>query len=242
MDQNENNVSDTDQFKKEASATFNDVKETIKNVDFKRDAEETKNFLIELFRNPVNAVRGVANSKGELFIVSLILLVVWTLGAIIIDGVILNGFRARGGVSMLGAILTPIASVLTLSGLTFMMSKVKKSLTVIIATITMAFVPVIVSDLARVFWAITPTMSDITMPISGFLMLISVVLMFFALKALFSEEDSNKFVRTFFVIYAIYYVLVFITSIIGLSILSSVFNGNDITGMIHSLRNIVRLF
>ena len=39
--------------KKEATDTVNQVKDTIKNVDIKKDSIETKGFVVEMFKNPL---------------------------------------------------------------------------------------------------------------------------------------------------------------------------------------------
>lgn len=43
----------TEELKSEASTTVNQVKDTIKNVDIKKDSIETKGFIAELFKDPL---------------------------------------------------------------------------------------------------------------------------------------------------------------------------------------------
>ena len=63
MEDNEKFSVDTEQLKNETKDTVNQVKDTIKDVNFKKDAEETKGFLKEMFVNPFEAIKKVANGE-----------------------------------------------------------------------------------------------------------------------------------------------------------------------------------
>ena len=64
MENNEEKFSvDTENLKQETKDTVNQVKETIKNVNFKNDAEETKGFVKEMMSNPFEAVKRVATGE-----------------------------------------------------------------------------------------------------------------------------------------------------------------------------------
>mgnify|MGYP003499965393 CR=1 FL=1 len=78
MAEGEKNTVDTEDLKKETKETVNQVKETIKNVDLKNDAEATKGFIKEMFSNPVEAVKRAANGEEGIFKKAIIIIEIIT--------------------------------------------------------------------------------------------------------------------------------------------------------------------
>ena len=53
----------TEELKSEASTTVNQVKDTIKNVDIKKDSIETKGFIAELFKDPLGKIKEIVDKR-----------------------------------------------------------------------------------------------------------------------------------------------------------------------------------
>ena len=78
MAENEENKINTEELKSEASNTVNQVKDTIKKVDIKKDSVETKGFVMEMFKNPLDKIKDVAeDAKGKYLKYAIIALVIW---------------------------------------------------------------------------------------------------------------------------------------------------------------------
>ena len=69
MSEYTNKVS-TKEIKQEATQTVNEVKSTIKNVDIKKDSLETKGFVTEMFKRPLEKLNEIATKKDKNFLTS----------------------------------------------------------------------------------------------------------------------------------------------------------------------------
>ena len=83
MADNEKFSVDTEQLKNETKETVNQVKSSIKNVNFKQDAEETKGFVKEMFSNPFEAVRRVATEEENVFKKVIFLMIIFIAASVI---------------------------------------------------------------------------------------------------------------------------------------------------------------
>ena len=65
MEENENKESavNKEEIKEETVKTAKEVKETIKNVDIKKDAKATTGFITEMIKNPLGRLKEIANDK-----------------------------------------------------------------------------------------------------------------------------------------------------------------------------------
>lgn len=122
----EEKVVNTEELKSETSNTVNQVKDTIKNVDFKKDTAETKGFITEMFKNPLGKLKELVDeSSGKSFKYAVILLVVWTVA------VLLNAIFSRMNLwgyywysnlwSIVKSTIAPILSVVVMSIILFVM-------------------------------------------------------------------------------------------------------------------------
>ena len=59
---------ETNELKSEASNTVNQVKETIKKVDIKKDSIETKGFITELFKDPLGKIKEIVTKDSGKFL------------------------------------------------------------------------------------------------------------------------------------------------------------------------------
>ena len=73
-----------EEIKDEAKNTFDDVKETIKNVKFQSDAKETTNFVSKIFQDPLGILKKTSEDKGNDYLKHAILLVcLWIIATLI---------------------------------------------------------------------------------------------------------------------------------------------------------------
>ena len=57
----------TDELKKEASESVNQVKDIIKNVDIKEEARKTQGFFKEMMANPIGKIKAIAGNSSRTF-------------------------------------------------------------------------------------------------------------------------------------------------------------------------------
>ena len=223
MEENENKdaVVNTDEFKQETVKTAQEVKETFKNVDIKNDAKATTGFIKEMFKNPLGRIHDIAeDSSHKDFKFAILLVIVW----MIVVGILnLTGYHSFESffkynvgdhiLSLIKTLIAPLLGLVVMSAIIFVMNKKnKKSFITVFTALTAAKIPTIIARVLYLLTLISSSMSKILSPISSFAYVISVVLTFFAIKSLYGEEDNSKFLKTFVIIEAIYYVAYFIIS------------------------------
>ena len=219
-DKKENSF-DTEKLKSETSNTVNQVKDTIKNVNIKEDSIETKNFVKEMFLNPVDKLKEVVeDNTGKTFKYAIIIIAIWVIVALLkrcFGGV----FSLPGGeaiLSIIKSIITPVLSILIVSVIILMLMKEnKKTLTTIITAVTITNIPAVIALIIGMLNYISNQAYKITSPISGFCSVLSTILLYIAIKFLFNEKDSEG-VKKFAIVEAIYFVIYFALSFLGISI------------------------
>ena len=175
----------------------------------------------------------VANHKSFL-VIPIFILAVWVVAGLI-DGIIsvanmyslgsyytLEGFM-RNSVSsvftIISCILIPVIIVALLSGIIYLFMKDKKKnfLAVVIAVVV-AKLPVVVASIISLLSSVGSEVAKITSAFSGFCGLLSTVLLYFAIKALYKEEDDDKVTIKFIITMAIYYGVALVLSFFRLYI------------------------
>ena len=74
----------TEELKNEASSTVSEVKDTIKQVDIKKDSIETKGFVTELFKDPLGKIKEIVTKENKKNLTyAMIILAIWTVAEII---------------------------------------------------------------------------------------------------------------------------------------------------------------
>lgn len=238
MEENQNSDKiNTEEIKKQATDTAKEVKEAVKNADFKKDVNATKGFLSNLFKNPINEIEKVAKSnKNEFLKIAIIVLVIWLVSVLI--GSLISVFNSYSSIyglhmsfgtflknsvnnvfSIVKSVISPVLSVVILSGIVYMMSKDKKRPFVqIITSIVIAKIPVVLASVLSLLGYISQVYK-ITSPFSGFCNVISIVLVYFTIKSLYTDDaNDNVFIKNFAIIMGIFYVAKFIISFFGVSI------------------------
>ena len=142
MEEKEEKKVNTEELKSEASTTVNQVKDTIKNVDIKKDSIETKGFIAELFKDPLGKIKEIVDKENnQYFKYAIIILVIWVVAELISRCFSVGpiwGLSSLGSslMSVIKATIAPICSILVMSIIVLVMnSKNKKSLTTIITTV-----------------------------------------------------------------------------------------------------------
>lgn len=234
---NQNNEAiNAEEIKKEASETAKEVKEAVKSADIKKDVNATKGFISNLFKNPIQEIETVAkSSKNEFLKIAIVVLVIW-LAAVLI-GAIIDIFQSYSLVSSLytsfgtflknsvnnvfsvvKAIITPLLSLVVLCGIVYLMSKDKKKPFLNVATsIVIAKIPVVLASVVGLLGNFSQVYK-ITSPFSAFCSVISTVLVYFSIKALYGETEDNSFIKKFTIIMGIFYIARFIISFFGIYI------------------------
>lgn len=210
-----------DQIKNETVKTAKEVKETIKNVDIKKDAKATTGFITEMVKNPLLRFKEIAEDKEHKdFKFAVLLVIVWMIVAGIVS---LTGyysfesfFKYNVGehiLALIKTIIAPLIGLVVMSAIVFIMNKNnKKSFITVFTALTAAKIPTIVARVLYLLTLISSSMTKILSPISSFAYVISTVFTFFAIKSLFGEEDNSKFLKTFVIVEAIFYVASFLIS------------------------------
>ena len=207
----------TEELKKEASSTVSEVKDTIKQVDIKKDSIETKGFVTELFKDPLGKIKEIVTKENKKNLTyAMIILAIWTVAEII--GTCMSiGMRryAYGSIfnnmfEVVVALLTPAISILVMSLIILVVnSKNKKPLT----AVTTANVPNVLASVVSLLTIFSTQVSIITTPFNKLCSVVSIVLLYFAAKAIVGTEKNSEFIKKFTIIVALYYVAYVILSL-----------------------------
>ena len=214
----ENNAK-TEELKKEATDTVNQVKDTIKNVDIKKDSIETKGFVVEMFKNPLGKIKEIVDKDtSKYFTYGIIILAIWVVARLINRSF---SFSHIWGLSRVGSAIlsilisgiTPIVSVLVMSLIIFVMNtKNKKQLTTVITSVISASIPLVIASVVSILTIFGTKVSAITAPFTSFCNVISTVLMYFTIKAIFGVEKNSEFIKKFVLIQGIFYIAYIVLS------------------------------
>ena len=225
MAEKEEKKVDTEELKNEASNTVNQVKDTIKNVDIKKDSIETKGFITELFKNPLEKLKEIVEKdNGQYLKYAIIILVIWVAAELIARCFTVGSIWRWSGLgtslmSIIRATIAPVISVLVMSVIVLMMNKNnKKPLTTIITAVTTANIPVVAASIVSLLTIFSTSASTITSPFAILCNTISTILMYFALKTIYGEEKNSDFVKKFVVVETIYYLAYIIFSLLRIYI------------------------
>ena len=206
MADNEKFSVDTEQLKNETKETVNQVKSSIKNVNFKQDAEETKGFVKEMFSNPFEAVRRVATEEENVFKKVIFLMIIFIAASVIsqIISLIKYGRLANVGsniMDLIVSVLNPILYILVPAVIILIFNKQnKKSLITIISTVVVAGIPTICNEVINIIERILPGISIITSPITTVLSAIALILTYFGIKDLLGIEDHKDSIKKYAII------------------------------------------
>jgi len=215
---------DTENLKNETIETAKKVKESIKETNIKEETKATKGFIIDMFKNPLEKIKEVANdNSGKFFKTAIILVIIWTI-LVFIDSTYSTiyywGFSRvfRNILTVLKEILAPAIGILVYSVTVLILNKNKKPLTSIISTVTITQLPLIISSLVSLLIIISSGLSTVTIPFAKICSIVAIVLGYFGFKNLFGEDDDKVFIKKYVLIQVVYYVAYIIIKLLGIYI------------------------
>lgn len=221
MDENQN--TEANDLKNETLNTVRDVKENVKNINIKEEAQKSKSYLKELVQDPTGKIKSIANDQEHThFKTAIFALILWTIIALI-DAIsaynITFSYTMNHILDIIKLTILPILSILVLSIILFVINKEnKKSLNTIITTVVTVKLPSLLASILGLLTLFSKSAYKITNPISGFLGMLSTVLLFFGMKNIFGIEDNNKGIQKFALVMGIFYIVKFLFSFLELYI------------------------
>lgn len=231
----EQKVNNTEEIKQEAKETAAETKEPAKNTNIKRDYSTNINFFKNIFKTPYDEIKNVAKSPKSYFIIILVSFITWVV-AELIGGIIvlvsnISSFSFSSNivryftnslsdiVSFFFTIVGPAIIIAAMSLIIYLfMKNKKKNYLTIASTLIVAYIPVATSSIISLFGYINTYAARITNVYANFTTVITALLTYFAIKALYSEEDDNKATITYFITMGIYFAFVLVLRLIGISI------------------------
>jgi len=223
MEENQESKVNTEEIKKETVETAKKVKDTIKNVDIKNDAKEATGFISAMFKDPFAKIKEIVDDKENKSLkIAIIFIAIWTV-AIFIKALAAKYWSFniifRNVLSLIKTIIAPALGIVVLSVIVYFMNKKeKKSLVNIITSITIAQVPTIIASVVSLLTLFSVSAYKITSPFSSLCSVVTIILTYFTIKAIYKEEQNSKFLKTFVIIEAIYYIAYVIISFLGIYI------------------------
>lgn len=213
----------TEELKNETVDAVKQAKDTIKNVNVKEEAKATKGFVMEMLKNPLNKIKEIANDNtNKYFKTAIVLVIIWALAALI-GTISFKYFTWRNFFdTILGyikVVIAPIGTIAVMSVIVFLMNKKsKKSLVTVLTTITTVQLPVIAARVISLLTKISSNAVKITSRVSSLASVLTTVLLYFALRDLYNEEDEKQAFKNFVIIEAIYVVAELVISYLGIYI------------------------
>ncbi len=213
--------------------------------NLKNDSKEVKNFFSSFFKSPLVEIKRVTSESGnKLLKAAVAILVIWIVAILISDLLTVANtylFGPWGSFSYLFKnffkvlltfvkdLVAPFICVALLSGLTFAFRKDKsKSFLGIASGILIAKIPVVASGIFSLISVVSSVLSfpnfinnfilKLCINFSSFCNVLSVLLLFFAIKNLSGEEKNENYFWKFALIMGIYYAANFVLSYLGIYI------------------------
>lgn len=206
MSEDEKFSVDTEKLKNETKETVNQVKDTIKNVDFKKDTEETKGFLKEMFSDPFEAVKKVASGEENVLKKAVMIMIIFIVASVVYELISLIKYGKYSGIGdnildLVASVLNPIFYIVVPALVILIMNKnSKKSLTTVISTLVVTSVPVVINNVIDIIEILVSGITIISGPISTALSAASLVLTYFGMKDLFEEDNDSSFIKKYVII------------------------------------------
>lgn len=216
---------DKENLKNETVETAKKVKESVKGANIKEETKNAKSFIVDMFKNPLEKIKEVAEDESAKYLkTAILLIVVWVL-AIFIDSTYTTihywGFTRviNNILSILKKILAPAIGIIVYSLIVLVMNKNnKKSLTTIISTITITQLPLIIAEVVSLITIFSSRISLITTPFAMLCSTVATILGYFGLKSLFEKEECKTFIKKYILIQIVYYIAYIVIGLLGIYI------------------------
>lgn len=218
----ENQENKAEELKQEAVNTFNQAKEQMKNINLKEEAEIGKGLLKKIWKNPVETIKEVVNDKeNKAFKTALLLVAVWAIVELVkmILGYAMSKYATFEFLPTLKETVAPVLKVIAMTlALYFVNNRAKDSITKALTSVSIAYIPEILSSIIWLIYPFANSASTILSPIEGILTIITTVLMYFTVKAYAKEENEDNAVKKFVLVIAVFYVIKFVVKYLGIYI------------------------
>lgn len=216
---NENKVQDV---KQETVKTFNEAKEQMKNINFKEEAEAGKGLLKKLWKNPIETIKEIAEDKeNKTFKTALLVVAVWAVIALI-NRILYYATSPYADFEFLPTLKVTLAPVLRVMAMTFALyfvnNRAKTSISKVLTSVSIAYVPSIVYSLLALLLHISSNISYLLSPVGGLLKVVSTILLYFTIKEFTNKENEESALKEFIKVEAVFYVIVFAISFLGISL------------------------
>ena len=215
---------DKENLKNETLETAKKVKESVKGANIKDETKNAKSFIMDMFKNPLEKIKEVAQDDTAKYLKTAILLILVWIVAIFISSTYTTihywGFTRvfNNILSILKKILSPAIGIIIYSLIVLVMNKNnKKSLTTIISTITITQLPLILSQVVSLLTIFSSKISLVTAPFAMLCSTVAIVLGFFGFKSLF-EEECKTFIKKYVLIQIVYYIAYIVIGLLGIYI------------------------
>lgn len=216
---------DAENLKNETVETAKKFKETVKGTNIKEETKVAKGFIIEMFKNPLEKIKEVANDdSGRYLKTAIFLIIIWTIVVFVSSSystIYLWGFSRifSNILSVLKRILAPVLGILVYALIVLTLNKNnKKSLIDIMSTVTITQVPLILASVVSLLTIISSKISIITSPFSTLCSTIAIILGYFGIKGLYNEKDDIVFIKKYALIQLIYHVAYIVIGLLGIYI------------------------
>ena len=214
---------ETEKVKTDTKSTFNDAKETIRNVNFKEDAKVTSGYVSGIIKKPLETLKKIiADRKNSNLKNALIIIILWLIVILLTSIFGVHWTKLDIGynfLEMISGLLAPLIGIVVYSYIIYFMQKSsKRNLTINITVVTTSMIPMILVKILSVLKLFSYEFIKIIEPLSIFATVISIVLIYFSTKELMDEEDDNTFIKKFCSIQFIYFVVYFVLTFLRINI------------------------
>ena len=214
---------ETEQVKSDTKSTFNNAKESFKNVNFKQDAKGTSGYVTGMFKDPLGTLKAIVEDKKNTnFKNAIILVFVWLVVVLLTSIFGVHWTKKVVGnniLQMIADLLAPIIGIVTYAYIVYFMQKSsKRNLTTNITAVTTAIIPTILVEILSVLNLFSNDFARVINPLSYFATTVSVVFLYFTTKDLMDEEDDTTFVKKYCSVQFIYFIVYFILTFLKIYI------------------------
>ncbi len=225
MEENQENKEEVKQeadLKQETVKTFNEAKEQMKNINLKQEAEVGKGLLKKLWKNPIESIKEIAEDKeNKTFKTALLLVAVWAIIELI-DKILYYAMSKYADFEFLPTLKVTVAPILRVIAMTlalyFVNNRAKDSISKVLTSVTVAYIPSIISSLLWLLDHISTKMYTLLSPVGGLLRVVSIILMYYTVKEFVKKDSEENALKEFVKVQAIFYVIVFAISFLGISL------------------------
>lgn len=214
---------ETEQVKSDTKSTFNNAKESFKNVNFKQDAKVTSGYVSGIFKDPLGTLKAIAGDKKNTNFKNAIILVFIWLVVILLTSIFGVHWTKRvignNILQMIADLFAPIIGIVAYSYIVYFMQKSsKRNLTTNITAVTTAMIPIILVKILSVLNLFSDDFIKIINPLLYFATAVSVVFLYFTTKDLMDEDNDTTFVKKFCSVQFIYFIVFFILTFLKIYI------------------------